>query len=243
MSVGNEQEMTTVNKVLKQRTVRFWREWMKPLIVVIVVCCAFRSAVADWNDVPTGSMTPTLLVGDRILVNKLAYDLKVPFTTWHLLEWGDPERGDIVVCFSPADGNRLVKRVIATPGDTVELRGNRLIVNGAPSTYAPLADDIAATVKESSPRDHVFASETLGKVTHAVMGTPALIAKRDYGPVTIPDGMYFMMGDNRDESFDSRMFGFVPRDQIVGRTSRLVFSLDYDRYYLPRWSRTLQSVN
>src|SRR6266540_2752238 len=79
---------------------RIWREWVKPLLVVLVVLFSVRSAVADWNDVPTGSMKPTILEGDRIFVNKLAYDLKVPFTTWHLAQWGNPGRGEVVVFFS-----------------------------------------------------------------------------------------------------------------------------------------------
>ncbi len=94
---------------------RLWTEWVKPILVVIVVCSTFRSAVADWNDVPTGSMNPTILEGDRIVVNKLAYDLKIPFTTWHIAEWSDPKNGEIVVCYSPKDGTRLVKRVIGVP--------------------------------------------------------------------------------------------------------------------------------
>ena len=86
--------------------------------------------MADWNDVPTGSMKPTILEGDRVFVNKLAYDLKVPFTTWHITEWSNPHCGDIVVFFSPKDGKRLVKRVIGLPGDTVELQNERLVING-----------------------------------------------------------------------------------------------------------------
>src|SRR5262249_35490102 len=108
----------------------FWRSWVKPIAVVIVVMTTVRSAIADWNDVPTGSMKPSILEGDRIFVNKLAYDLKLPFTRWHLLQWGGPKRGDIVVFPSPADETRLVKRIIGTPGDCLELRDNRLLVNG-----------------------------------------------------------------------------------------------------------------
>ncbi len=109
---------------LKVRTLRFWREWIRPLLVVVIVLGSFRSSVADWNDVPTGSMRPTIIEGDRIVVNKLAYDLRVPLTGWRLVHRGDPQRGDVVICYSPADGTRLVKRVIAGPGDEIELRRN-----------------------------------------------------------------------------------------------------------------------
>src|SRR5438270_2185523 len=108
---------------------KIWREWVRPLLVVLVVLFAVRSAVADWNDVPTGSMKPTILEGDRIFVNKLCYDLKIPFTRIHLSTWGNPRRGDVVVFFSPSDEIRLVKRVVGLPGDQIELRENHLFVN------------------------------------------------------------------------------------------------------------------
>src|SRR5512135_1934600 len=96
----------------------WWRKEIRPLLLLVLVVCSIRSSLADWNDVPTGSMNPTILEGDRIFVNKLAYDLKVPFTTWRLARWGGPARGDIVVFAAPEDGKRLVKRVIGLPGDT-----------------------------------------------------------------------------------------------------------------------------
>src|ERR1700685_1364309 len=120
---------------------RFWRETAKPIGILVLVMTALRSAVADWNDVPTGSMNPTIIEGDRVFVNKLAYDLKVPFTTWHLAQWSNPKRGDIVVFFSPVDGIRLVKRVVGLPGDRIELANDRLLINGRPSEYDPLPAD------------------------------------------------------------------------------------------------------
>ena len=98
-----------MSKGWKSRSLRVLRA-AKPFVFVILIVLSFRSSIADWNDVPTGSMKPTILEGDRIFVNKLAYDLKVPFTTWHLAQWGDPRRGEVIVFYSPADGVRLVKR-------------------------------------------------------------------------------------------------------------------------------------
>ena len=121
---------------LKTWLAKSWREDLRPLLVVVLVLCTLRSAVADWNDVPTGSMKPTIVEGDRILVNKLA------FTDWWLMQWSGPQRGDVVVCFSPANGDRLVKRVIGLPGDRVEMRRNVLLVNGRPADYGPLDPDI-----------------------------------------------------------------------------------------------------
>ena len=108
------------------RVTRRWFLELRSILVLALVVFAVRSSLADWNDVPSGSMKPTILEGDRVYVNKLAYDLKVPFTTLHLLEWGNPKRGDIVVFYSPYDGKRLVKRVIGLPSDTIELRDDAL---------------------------------------------------------------------------------------------------------------------
>src|SRR6476660_1904993 len=121
---------------------KIWRQKLRPIALTVLVLTSVRSAIADWNDVPTGSMNPTIIEGDRIFVNKLAYDLKVPFTTWHLARWGDPRRGDVVVFYSPADEIRLVKRVIGEPGDVIELRDNHLSVNGAAAVYQPLDPEI-----------------------------------------------------------------------------------------------------
>src|SRR3954466_5145591 len=107
---------------LKTGTSYLWREWLKPALLIAAIVLPLKSAVADWNWVPSGSMKPTILEGDLVFVNKLAYGLKVPFTLQRLAEWDNPARGDIVVFFSPHDGMRLVKRVVAVPGDTIELR-------------------------------------------------------------------------------------------------------------------------
>jgi signal peptidase I len=188
-------------------------------------------------------MKPTILEGDRILINKLAYDLKVPFTTWHLAEWSSPGRGDVVVCYSPHDGTRLVKRVVGLPGDVVELSDSRLIINGNPVHYAPLAAEIAVQIAEPERQHSVFATEQLPGHPHAVMATPSLPAKRTFNPFQVPSGNYFVMGDNRDNSFDSRYFGTVERSQIVGQATHVVLSLDKTRYWLPRASRFLTPLD
>src|SRR3984957_8047964 len=127
----------------KERTAKLWREW-RGLMLTILILTAVRSAIADWNDVPSGSMNPTIVEGDRVFVNKLAYDLKIPFTTRHIAQWSDPKRGDIVVFFSPADGIRLVKRVIGLPGDSIELVNDRLFINGVPAVYQPLPESVGS---------------------------------------------------------------------------------------------------
>jgi signal peptidase I len=221
---------------------RWWRQEIRPLLILALVVFSVRSSLADWNDVPTGSMKPTILEGDRVFVNKLAYDLKVPFTTWHLADWGNPQRGDIVVFFSPKDGQRLVKRVIGLPGDTVELRNEQLIINGQPVEYAPADPEMAAQLSGIERERGVFATEELPESPHAVMAINGVSAMRTFVPVQVPAGHYFMMGDNRDNSFDSRYFGTVARGQIVGRATSVVLSLDKENHWLPRWGRTFTSL-
>ena len=221
---------------------RIWREWCLPFAVVILVLSTFRSAVADWNDVPTGSMRPTIIEGDRIFVNKLAYDLRVPFTNWRLAEWASPQRGDVVICFSPENGVRLVKRVVGLPGDRIELVNNRLWINGKAASYEKLDPDIINQVALADQRGHYFVGERIDQTVHPVMLTPSIRSKRNYGPVTVPQGEFFIMGDNRDNSRDSRVIGFVKRRMIVGKVPLVVLSLDRDNYYAPRWDRFFRTL-
>jgi signal peptidase I len=223
--------------IWKSRLVRVWRHYLLPIAFVVMVLTAFRSSIADWNDVPSGSMKPSIIEGDRIFVNKLAYDLKVPFTSWRLARWSEPQRGDIVIFYSPADGQRLVKRVVGVPGDTVEMINDRIIINGKPADYEPLNENIVDQIPAGERPEHAFASERIGQQEHPVMVTPGLRAMRTFGPVQVPDGQYFMMGDNRDNSADSRYFGTVERKRIVGRASRVLASVDINDWFLPRWER------
>lgn len=210
-----------------------WLEWLRPLAVVALVLGSFRSAVADWNDVPTGSMRPTVLEGERVFVNRAAYDLKIPFTTVRLAQWSDPSRGDIVVLYSPHDGVRLLKRVVGVPGDRIEMKDNRLIVNGTGALYKETA---------TRDRDSTVLLETVDRREHLVAVSDGHTSSSTFGPVTVPPGQYLVMGDNRDNSFDSRYFGFVPRSEILGRATRIVASVDPERSFRPRFERFLKAL-
>src|SRR5215813_10944376 len=227
----------------KKRAEKFWREYARPFLFVVIVLTAFRSSVADWNDVPTGSMRPTIIEGDRIFVNKLAYDLKVPFTTWHIAQWDNPHRGDIVVFFSPYDGQRLVKRVIGLPGDIIELRDNSLVINGEPVKYQPIEQELLRDLSQTERSKGLFASEQLPGLSHVVAAKPNVRSLRSFAPYTVPQGHYFVMGDNRDDSFDSRYWGAVARDRIVGRATTVVLSFDRQHFWQPRWHRFLSSLS
>jgi signal peptidase I len=226
---------------MKTLAQRIWREWMRPFVLAVIIIAPVKSAVADWNWVPTGSMKPSILEGELVLVNKLAYDLKAPFTTLHLSTWGDPLRGDVVVFYSPADRTRLVKRVIGLPGDKVEMRDDVLYLNGIRQQYslrdsAPFLRDV---FEDANP---VVAVEHLEACDHYVMALPGRRALRSFGPVVVPRDHYFMMGDSRDNSADSRFIGAVPRREIVGKVGRVVLSFDPSRYYTPRLQRILQPM-
>jgi signal peptidase I len=231
-----------VNKNLRPLLSRMIRHWIFSTLLMVLSVFSFRSAIADWNDVPTGSMKPTILIGDRIFVNKLAYDLKIPFTSTRLATWDDPQRGDIVICWSPADGARLVKRVVGVPGDAIEMKNDRVIINGRQLDYE--SADRAVFTKALGPeaRKYQFFTEDLTGHRHTVAVTPGKKAIRSFGPITIAAGQYFMMGDNRDNSADSRYFGFVPRSDVVGRVEGIAISLDYGDHYKPRWWRFFTKV-
>lgn len=188
-------------------------------------------------------MKPTILEGDRVFINKLAYDLKVPFTTWRLAQWSNPERGDIVVFYSPQDGIRMVKRVVGLPGDLIEMQNEKLIINGDPVEYEALEVETSGQLSEAEQKESLFANERLPGQTHAVMVIPGVPAKRSFDPVRVSDGHYFMMGDNRDNSFDSRFFGMVERKRIIGKATDVVVSLDKSNYWLPRSQRFFKRLD
>jgi signal peptidase I len=214
-----------------------WQE-IRSILIIIVILTAMRSAIADWNDVPTGSMNPTIVQGDRVFVNKLAYDLKVPFTTWHIAQWSNPKRGDIVVFFSPKDGERLVKRVVGLPGDKIEMVNDELFINGQKSKYEPLPIDTGRDVPPDHDGRRLYAEEQAAdSPAHPVTILPQRLALRTFGPIIVPPDHYFVMGDNRDNSNDSRFWGTLDRNRIVGQATLVVMSLDHDHYFEPRWHR------
>jgi len=226
---------------MKNIAKKVWREWILTPALVFIILAPFKSAVADWNWVPTGSMKPSILEGELVMVNKLAYDLRVPFTTLRLSTWSDPMRGDVVVFFSPKDGTRLVKRVIGLPGDTVEMRDEIIYVNGVPEHYS-LTDPTPFSRDIFEDKHPIVAIEHLPACDHYVMALPGRGALRTFGPIAVPPDQYFMMGDSRDNSADSRFIGTVPRKNILGRVPRVILSFDPSRYFLPRPQRFLQPM-
>ena len=216
-----------------------WKEF-RGLILFILLMTIFRSALADWNAVPTGSMLPTIVEGDRILVNKMAYDLRIPFSHTSLLKLADPQRGDIIVFDSDVSDIRLVKRVVAVPGDVVQMQNNRLTINGQLLQYQQ--HDTVNRLSAAQLEPYIELQENLLGVKHRVRIAKAGSRSSTFSPLVIPHDRYLALGDNRDNSADSRVIGLIPRKEIIGRTRSVVMSLNYDNYYLPRSDRFLQPL-
>ena len=200
----------------------------------MLIFFAFRWSFADHTRVPTGSMEPTIAVGDHLVINKLAYDFKIPFTQFKVLKIADPEAGDIVTFTPPHDPKTTyVKRLIAGPGDKVEVKDGFVILNGK------------SLVKERLDINQPIFSykESLNGHTYTV-DRNLIQARPEHFSVVVPKDKYFFMGDNRDNSLDSRIWGFVDRSQILAKAERVLFSVRLENY-LPKLNlnRTLKALD
>jgi signal peptidase I len=222
-------------KIMKKSLAKAWKEY-KSLFVFICLMLVFRSAVADWSDVPTGSMKPTIVEGDRIFVNKMAYDIRIPFTHISLVKLAEPQTNDIIIFDSVASDKRLVKRVIGVPGDSIVMKNNKLIINGQVLSYQD------KSTQSDNSNDYNDKTETINGHRHNIRTNNLASQLANFNKVSVPAGQYLVLGDNRDNSADSRVIGFVPRNEIVGRSSKVVFSLNYNNYYLPRSDRFFHSL-
>ena len=220
---------------MKKRLSKLWKE-NKSLFVFICLMLVFRSAVADWSDVPTGSMKPTIVEGDRIFINKMAYDIRLPFTHVSLIKLGEPQTNDIIIFDSVVSDKRLVKRVIGVPGDNIAMKDNKLLINGQAISYQQ------TSIEKRHTNNHYDTTETINGQSHNIRTNNIASSLANFNEVTVPAGQFLVLGDNRDNSADSRVIGFVPRNEIVGRSSIVAFSLNYDNYYIPRSERFFHSL-
>ncbi len=217
---------------------KHWREW-KGTVAFLFLMVVFRSAVADWNYIPSDSMNPTLIAGDRVLVNKLAYSLRLPLTKVHLSTWAQPQAGDVVTFDSPQDELNLIKRVVGVAGDEVAMWDNQLIINGRPVPRQLQGTQAIPTERgrlqleiwrESQPSAD-------GVVVHSVAQWPARNQFSSFQPVVVPEGHILVLGDSRDNSNDSRFIGMIAVSRVTGRAERVVMSHDPQAAYLPRAQR------
>jgi signal peptidase I len=208
----------------------WWVEYSVSFFPVILIVFLLRSFLVEPFKIPSSSMVPTLLVGDFILVNKFTYGIRLPVANKKIVPLGEPQRGDVMVFRYPEDPSLdYIKRVVGVPGDRIEYRDKRLAVNGQPVPLRQV-DDYLSKERMQFSRRYV---ETLNGVDHEILledDAPAFIAPSRAFPYaqncnynmsglacTVPPGHYFMMGDNRDNSSDSRVWGFVPDENIVGK--------------------------
>jgi signal peptidase I len=208
----------------------WWVEYSISFFPVILIVFLLRSFLVEPFKIPSSSMVPTLLVGDFILVNKFTYGIRLPVWNKKVIPLHDPQRGDVMVFRYPEDPSLdYIKRVVGVPGDRIEYRNKRLTVNGSPVPEKQVDDYLSKERMQFSKR---FV-ETLNGVEHQILiedDAPALMAPSRSFPhsancnyntsglaCTVPPGHYFMMGDNRDNSSDSRVWGFVPDENIVGK--------------------------
>jgi signal peptidase I len=215
---------------------KIWMRANKGFLLFLFLFGIFRTAVADWNPIPSGSMRPNLLEGDVVFVNRLAFDLKVPLTDVVIAHLGDPKRGDVVTFSSPRDGTRLIKRVIALPGDVVEMRGEHLVINGQLADYAKLGE-VAEPLGQGRFTTALRLNEKIGTQQHRIQLLPQIAARKNFAPVVVPKDQFLMLGDNRDNSADSRVIGLVPRELLIGRAERVLVSADIKGNWMPRTDR------
>lgn len=207
-------------------------------ILIFLGVFGFKSTFFEPNHIPSGSMLPTMAIGDFILVNKMQYGLKVPFSEWfgdpiYLTEFSEPERGDIMVFEFPGDRSILyVKRLVGLPGDTIEVFDNRVFVNDKEVKGEAVSEEMVKEYLELYDRkgglfDMEFYKVKNGKINHIVAHNKAMPIHREQMKITIPEGEYFMMGDNRDHSSDSRIWGTVKRSHIRGKALFVWFNMVY----------------
>ncbi len=210
----SDAQAAIADKVAKPRRKSQVREYGEAIVVAVVLALVIRAFVVQAFTIPSGSMMDTLLIGDYILVNKFLYGAELPYTDTHLPGLRDPARGDIVVFKYPQDESRdFIKRIVAVGGETVQVRDNRVFINGRP-IEEPYVRPGSIPAVSSGHCGYLYACE----------------------PTVVPPGAYFVMGDNRDNSQDSRYWGFVKREKIRGKAFLIYWSWNGDRHWL-RWTR------
>jgi len=189
------------------------KEYTKAIFIAIIIALFIRTFIVQAFKIPSGSMIPTLQIGDWLLVNKFIYGIKIPLTRKTLIPVKKPQRGDIVVFIYPMDRTKdFIKRVIGVAGDVIEIRNKKIHINGSPfdDTYGIFTDSLILP-RSMQPRDN-------------------------FGPVKVPEGHIFAMGDNRDNSYDGRFWGFVNLKDVVGKAFIIYWSWNGEKHNI-RWNR------
>jgi signal peptidase I len=222
-----------------QKKKSFYKEWVEPFLIAAVVALFIRQFVVEAFKIPSGSMIPTLTIGDHLLVNKFVYGPRIPFTDSRIFTWREPKRGDIIVFKYPENETKnFIKRVVGLPGDKIEIKNGKLFINDQP---VPVTDEGVYEGGSGEgmnspyyPKPRLL-QEQLGAVKHQILYLHDQ-SGYNFGPVLVPKDSVFVMGDNRDNSQDSRVWGFVRENKILGKALVIYWSWDGDDRWL-RWER------
>ncbi len=206
---------------LNKKKKSVFREYVEAIVIAILLAIIIRTFIVQAFKIPSGSMLPTLQIGDHLLVNKFIYGVRIPFSGNLLIPWKLPDHGDVVVFRFPKDRSiDYIKRVVGIPGDIVKIKNKTVFINNKP-------------VEDSHAH---FTSQTLMRASSG--------PRDNLGPITVPEGKIFVMGDNRDNSYDSRFWGFVEQKDVLGKAFIIYWSWDIkeslfslERFFSVRWSR------
>lgn len=226
-------------------------EYARAFFQIFLIVLVIRSAIIEPFRIPSGSMMPTLLIGDFILVNKFSYGIRLPVLNKKIIDIGEPKKGDVVVFRYPKDESvDYIKRVVAAPGDTLDYKNKTIIINGKPLKQVQLGiyNGIGSGENMTGTLESV---ETIGDVEHSILvnqlypDLPPGCQMLSSGKITVPQGYYFVMGDNRDNSNDSRCWGYVPEENLAGKAFGIWMSWDSNRdSFLPiAWERIGEGIN
>lgn len=243
--------MTENEKKAEAEALAARKELFRALAICLIAVIIVRSFLFELFKIPSSSMVPTLRIGDHIVVSKFNYGLTFPFSSWEFVSWGTPKRGDIIVFIYPKDESLYyIKRVVGVPGDKIEFKGKDLWVNGEVVPKEPVTDEneIKAVLGDGERSGKLF-KENLNGVVHYVKYSEnsAYEFSRNQEPHEVPPDQFFVMGDNRDDSYDSRSWGDVPRHNIRGRAQLIWISLDRNASWSStgkvRWGRSMTLIH
>jgi signal peptidase I len=221
-----------------ERKKSFYKEWVEPFLIAAVVALFIRQFVVEAFKIPSGSMIPTLTIGDHLLVNKFIYGPRIPFTDTRIFTWKEPKRGEIIVFKYPENESKnFIKRVVGLPGDKIEIKNGILFINDqpVPVTDVGVYDSSDQGAGSSSYPKPKLLEEQLGAVNHKILYLRDQ-SGYSFGPVLVPKDSVFVMGDNRDNSQDSRVWGWVNYNKILGRAFIIYWSWDGNGRWV-RWER------
>ncbi len=220
----------------EQKKRSFYKEYVEPFLIAAAVALFIRQFVVEAFKIPSGSMIPTLTIGDHLLVNKFVYGPRIPFTDSRIFLWKDPKRGEIIVFKYPENEKKnFIKRVVGVSGDKMQIISGKLYINDQPVPVSEVESRDGMDKVAGPSTKAVVLDERLGEVNHRIQYLYDQ-SKYNYGPVLVPEKSVFVMGDNRDNSQDSRVWGFVKHNKILGRALIIYWSWDGDDRWV-RWER------